>query len=79
MLLCPRFNAIPIPALVLDVKIWFWSAVIRNPVKCQEGYVRFAHWSEVELACVYLDDENRKGDLLRFWRRLSMQWSVDSC
>ena len=35
MLLRPGVNSIPIPAFVLDVKIWLGGAVIGNPVEGQ--------------------------------------------
>ena len=49
MLLRPGVDAIPILTFVLDIEIWFGSAVIRDPIESQEGHVRFAHWSEKRL------------------------------
>lgn len=49
MLLRPGVDTIPILTFVLDIEIRFWSAVIRDPIKGQKGYVGFAHWSEAGL------------------------------
>ena len=70
MLFGPGIDALPILALVLNVKIGLGCSIIVDPVECQERHVGFAH-------CVLSARVPRlpgpRWAILRFWRRLSMQ------